>query len=52
MTEENRNQEFRLKNTDKQRNPFVEKKKSQYEMMIKKHKKACIALNFIKHLLI
>ena len=27
MTEENRNQEFRLKNTDKQRNPFVEKKK-------------------------
>ena len=51
MTEENRNQEFRLKNTDKQRNPFVEKK-SQNEMMIKKHKKACIALNFIKHLLI
>ena len=30
MTGENRNQEFRLKNTDKQRNPFVEKKKPKW----------------------
>ena len=44
-------QEFKLKNIVEKRNYFLEAIK-QYELMSKKHKKVCTALNYIKHFLI
>ena len=51
MVEENISQEFRLKNIDETRNYFL-KEIEQNELMIKKHKKVCTALNYIEHFLI
>ena len=51
MVEENRGQEFRLKNIDETRNYFLEEIK-QNELMSKKHKKVCTTLNYIEHFLI
>ena len=51
MSEENINQEFRLKNIDETRNYFLEKIK-QNELMSKKHKKVFTSLNHIEHFLI
>ena len=44
-------QEFKLKNIVEKRNYFLEAIK-QYELMSKKHKKVCTALNYIEHFLI
>ena len=44
-------QEFKLKNIVEKRNYFLEAIK-QYELMSKKHKKVCRALNYIEHFLI
>ena len=51
MGEENISQKFRLKNIDKTRNNFIEEI-DQNEMMSKKHRRVCTALNYIEHLLI
>ena len=51
MVEENKSQEFRLKNTDETRNYFLEEIK-QYELMSKKHKKVCTSINYTEHFLI
>ena len=51
MSEENINQEFRLKNIDETRNYFLEEIK-QNELMSKKHKKVCTTLNYIEQFLI
>ena len=48
MVEENISQEFRLKNIDETRNYFL-KEIEQNELMNKKHKKVCTALNYIEH---
>ena len=48
MTEGNISQEFRLKKINETRNYFVEKIE-QNELMSKKHKKVCMALNYIKN---
>ena len=44
-------QEFRLKNIDAIKNHFLEEIK-QNELMSRKHKKVCAALNYIEHFLI
>ena len=51
MAEENKSQEFRLKNIDETRNYCIEEIK-QNELMSKKHKKVCTTLNHIEHFLI
>ena len=51
MNEDNVSQEFRLKNINETRNYFIEEI-SQNELMSKKHKKFCVILNYMKHLLI
>ena len=51
MSEENLQQEFRLKNIDETRNYLIEEI-YQNELMSKSHKKVCSVLNNIKHLLI
>ena len=48
MTEGNISQEFRLKKINETRNYFVEKIE-QNELISKKHKKVCTALNYIKN---
>ena len=44
MAEENKDQEFRLKNIDETRNHFIQEMK-QNKLMSKKSKKVCIVLN-------
>ena len=51
MVEENRSQEYRLKNVDETKNYFVEEIE-QNELMSKKHKNVCTTLNYIEHSLI
>ena len=51
MAEENISQEFRLKNIDETRNYLIEEI-NRNELMSKKHKKNCTALNYIQHFLI
>ena len=51
MSEENINQEFRLKNIDETRNYLIEEI-NQNNLMIKKHKKVYKVLKYIDHLLI
>ena len=51
MAEENISQEFRRKNIDEARNYFLEEIE-QNELIRRKHKKFCEALNYIKHILI
>ena len=51
MAEENISQEFRLKNTDKTKNYFLEEIK-QNKLISRKHKKVCATLNYIRHFLI
>ena len=47
MAKENISQEFRLKNVDEARNYLIEEI-NRNELMIKKHKKVCPTLNYIK----
>ena len=47
MAKENISQEFRLKNIDEARNYLIEEI-NRNELMIKKHKKVCTTLNYIK----
>ena len=51
MVEENISQEFRLKNIDETRNYLIEQI-NRNELMSKKHKKVCKALNYNEHFLI
>ena len=51
MAEENTSQEFRLKKIDETRSHFIEDIK-QNDLTSKKHKKVCLVLNSIEHLLI
>ena len=51
MSEENMNQEFRLKKIDEIRNYLIEEI-NRNELMSKKHKKVCRVLNYIEHSLI
>ena len=51
MTQENINQEYRLKNIDERRNYFI-KVINQNELMSKKHKKVFRVLSFIENLLL
>ena len=51
MVEENKDQEFRLKNIDETRSYFIEKI-NQNELMSKKFKKVCTVLVCNQHLLI
>ena len=51
MGEENKDQEFRLKNIDEIRKYFNEKIR-QNELTSKKPKKVCTVLNYTEHLLI
>ena len=51
MAEENISQEFRLKNTGKTKNYFLEEIK-QNKLISRKHKKVCTTLNYIRHFLI
>ena len=51
MDEKNTSQEFGMKNTNETRNYFIEKINLN-KLMIKKHKTACTALNYIEQLLI
>ena len=51
MSEENMNQEFRLKKIDEIRNYLIEGI-NRNELMSKKHKKVCRVLNYIEHSLI
>ena len=44
-------QKFRLKNTDKTKNDFLEEIQ-QNELMIRKHEKLCTSLNYIEQFLI
>ena len=48
MSEENMNQEFRLKKIDEIRNYLIEEI-NRNELMSKKHKKPCRVLNYIDH---
>ena len=48
MTKENISQEFKLENTDKTINYFIEKI-NQNELMSKKHKNVFGVFNYIKH---
>ena len=41
-------EEFRLKNLDEARNCFLEEIK-QNDLMSRKHKKVCTALNYVEH---
>ena len=50
MAEENKCQEFRLKNVDETRNYSTEEI-NRNELMNKKHKKICTTLNYIEHFL-
>ena len=45
--EENKSQEFRLKNIDETRNYLIEEI-NRNELMSKKHKKVCTTLNYIE----
>ena len=47
MAKENISQEFRLKNIDEARNYLIQEI-NRNELMIKKHKKVCTTLNYIK----
>ena len=51
MATEDISQEFTLKEIDKTRNYFIDKIK-QINVIIKKHKKICMILNYIEHLLL
>ena len=51
MAEENKSQEFRLKNIHETRNYFLEEIK-QNELMSKQHKKVCTTLSYIEHFLV
>ena len=51
MSEENMNQEFRLKKIDEIRNYLIEEI-DWNELLSKKHKKVCRVLNYIEHSLI
>ena len=51
IVEENKSQEFRLKNIDEARNYFFKELK-QNELMSRKRKKVCITLNYTENLLI
>ena len=51
MCKENISPEFRLRNIDGTRNYFLEETE-QNELMSKKHKKVCAALNYIERFLI
>ena len=51
MSEENKSQEFRLKNVDETRNYLIEEI-NRSELISKKHKKICATLNYIEHFLI
>ena len=51
MVEESISHKFRLKNIDETRNYFVEEIK-QNELMSRKYKNVCTALNYTKHFLI
>ena len=51
MVEENISQEFRMKNIDETRNYLIEEI-NRNELISKKHKKVCTALNYIEHSLI
>ena len=51
MSEENKSQEFRLKNIDETRNYFLDEIK-QNELRGRKHKKVCTTLNYIQCFLI
>ena len=51
MAEENISQEFRLKNTGKTKNYFLEEIK-QNKLISRKHKKVCTTLDYIRHFLI
>ena len=51
MSDKNINQEFRLENVEEMRNCLI-KEINQKELMSKKHKKVCIVLNCMEHLLI
>ena len=51
IVEENRSQEFRLKNIDETRNYFLEEIE-QNELMSKIHKKVSTTLNYIEYFLI
>ena len=51
MSEENKRQEFRLKNIYEIRNYLI-KETNQNELMSKKYKKVYRVLNYIEHLLI
>ena len=51
IVEENKSQEFRLKNIDEARNYFFKELK-QNELMSRKRKKVCITLNYIENFLI
>ena len=51
MATEDISQEFTLKEIDKTRNYFIDKIK-QISVLIKKHKKICMILNYTEHLLL
>ena len=51
MSEENRSQEFRLKNKNETRNYFGEEI-NENKLLSKEHKKVCGVSNFIEHSLI
>ena len=51
IVEENKSQEFRLKNIGEARNYFFKELK-QNELMSRKRKKVCITLNYIENFLI
>ena len=51
MSEENISQEFRLKNIDETRN-YLTEEINQNQLMSKKNKKVCAALNYSEHFLI
>ena len=48
MAEENKSQEFRLKNIDETRNYLFEEI-NRNDLMSKKYKKVCRVLNYIEH---
>ena len=49
MVQENPSQEFRMKNKEEKRNHFIKERK---ELMSKKQKMFCTALNYTEHFLI
>ena len=51
MVEENKSQNFRLKNIDETRN-YLLKEIEQNKLMSKKHEKVCATLDYIEHFLI